>query len=198
MMRKERLVTLTRLFGSEVMQKGTVIQEITKTKQAAMSNKRREVITETSEGFHFVYGWIEFPAWAAKLPQLSSAIDSACRLAMECERHDNTIRLSHKSSNGRYMSLESLFRTHLIPFDCGGEDPIDNTQWEGWWRPGSRRLVISEIASSGEKFVPISELQSVIKKYHGDALHEALMVLITQYECTPPMTLRETEAPVRL
>ena len=193
-----QLLTLARYFGLGVLHKGPVMLAVRKTKRFAVSNEKMEVTTESSGGLRFVYGWIEFPAWAAQLSQLKSAIESACRLAREFERHGGTIRLGDKCPNGRYSGLESIFRTHLVPFDCGGEDPIDSTPWEGWWRPGYRRLVITELASSGEKFVPIGDLQAVIQEHHGDALRDALRVLITRHECVPPTTLRESQAPARL
>ena len=193
----EQLITLRRHFGSEVLQKAIVEPAVAKTKQAKMGNKRA-VITERSRRLPSVYGWIEFPAWAAQLTQLRSGIESACRMAQECERHNDTIRLGNNCPNGRYSSLESMFITHLVPFDCGGDDPIDNIPWEGWWRPGYRRLMITEIASSGEKFVPIVDLQAVIKKNRGDALRDALVVLINKHECMPPTTLKESQAPAKL
>ncbi len=194
----ESLLTLTRQFGSGVLYNGQVNPAVTKTKLTVMGNKKREGIAENARELRLVYGWIEFPTWAAQLSQTKSSIDNACRLAKECERYSNTIRIRNKCPNGRYSSLESMFRTHLVPFDCGGEDAIDNMPWEGWWRPGYRRLVISEITSIGEKFVTLGDLQSVINKNHGDALRDALRVLITSHESLPPTTLQESKAPARL
>lgn len=191
----EHLSTSTPCFVSNDIGKELVFTAVPKTELNTMEYEKKENISENSMQSRSVYEWIEFPEWASQLYQLRSEIQSACRQAKECDWQGGTIHIKDKLPNGRYSFLESMFRLHLDPFDCGGVDPIDNIPWMGWWRPGYRRLVISEITSSGEKFVPISDLESVIQNNQGCALRDALKKLIVNYKCLPPTTLHESQAP---
>ena len=135
------------------------------------------------------YGWIEFPERASRHAELRELIQEAARSAKARERFGGVVQLQNQIPNGRFRDLESAFQRTATPFDFGGEDPIDRTSWEGWWRPGQRCPVIYEVASSGEQFVPLNDLRSLLAHEDEGTLKECLAILIGKHDRSPPTDL---------
>ncbi len=136
-----------------------------------------------------VYGWIEFPERAAHQAELRHLIEQACRSAKAREQFGGVIQLQDEVPNGRFRDLEASFQRTDTPFDFGGEDPIDHMPWEGWWRPGRRRPVVYEVASSGEQFVPLNDLRSLMAKEDEGTLKKSLAALLGKHDRSPPTDL---------
>lgn len=142
-----------------------------------------------------IYGWIEYPAWAARIPDLQDLIEKASKQAKEYEHYGNTIRISDMVPNGRFDNLESILQACLIPFDCGGEDPIDHTPWAGWWRAGYRYPVTYQVSVAGGQLVALDVLRDVLHKYDENTpLSAALREFLNENDKSPPVALREIAA----